>query len=189
MADEQPTPERWLPVVGYEGSYEVSDHGRMRSLDRVSRGRDGIPRKQRGALMNPPTSGRYQIVFLHKDGEREQEYVHRVVARAFLGECPPGLVVCHWNDNGVDNRLSNIRYGTPGDNVQDALRNGRNVNARKTHCKRGHEFTEANTTSNGTPHGRACLACVRTRAFLQRRPEMKPHQQQISDDYYVRIIA
>src|SRR5262245_50618733 len=52
--------------------------------------------------------------------------VHRLVLLAFVGPCPGGMECCHANDDRQDNRLSNLRWDTRGNNISDAIRNGRN---------------------------------------------------------------
>ena len=64
------------------------------------------------------------------------------------------------SDGRSDNRVENLRYGTRSDNVRDSIRHGTNINAAKTHCLRGHEFSESNT--HYRPRGgRVCLRCNR----------------------------
>ena len=196
MAESQPTPERWLPVVGYEGIYEVSDMGRVRSLDRVATVAAGWHRSIRGRILKPGTvRGHHQYVNLARPTEGSAQsrprstYVHVLVAEAFLGPRPEGAHILHWNDDGSDNRVSNLRYGTASENMHDRTRNGRSPQAEKTACLRGHEFTPKNTRPNGHPNRRGCIACSRARAYIQRNPHLKPHLQQVADDYYARITA
>lgn len=65
--------ERWKWVVGYEGSYEVSDLGRVRSVDRVVRGPRGGPKKLVGKVLRPSPRGRcvHLVVNLCKKGKKE----------------------------------------------------------------------------------------------------------------------
>ena len=160
--------ERWLPVVGYEGLYEVSDLGSVRSLDRVDS--YGHHRKTRVLKPIPNGSGHYQVR-LYRNGKSESyPYVHRLVLETFVGPCPKGMFSCHWNDDPSDNRLENLRWDTEKANQADKLRNGHNTNANKTHCKNGHEYTDENTYIR--PDGnRDCRECVgeRGRRYHQRK--------------------
>ena len=122
--------ERWKPVVGWGGDYEVSDLGRVRSMarQRLKRSRWGAvdvasykPRLLKGHCR--PCG--YIEIHLRASGRNDIVKAHRLVLEAFVGPCPPGLVTCHGNDDGSDNRLCNLRWGTSLSNSADAISNGR----------------------------------------------------------------
>lgn len=141
--------EKWRDVVGYEGRYRVSDRGNVWSC---------LTNK----LFNPQLTakGKLQVTLLPDSGkaDRRTYLVHRLVLEAFVGPCPEGMVACHWNDLGTDNRLENLRWDTPSANEYDKVRNGRSVQANKTHCPQGHEYTPENTYIR--PNGnRSCRVC------------------------------
>jgi hypothetical protein len=127
------TPERWLPVVGYEGYYEVSDHGRVRSSRRRRGSACRVLKPQR--LMN---SCGYVSVHLSMRNVQKMHYVHALVAAAFIGPRPTGLEIRHLNGDAADNRLKNLAYGTHIENARDMIRHGNsgvgveNKNARLT---------------------------------------------------------
>jgi len=118
-------PESWRPVVAYEGFYEVSARGLVRSVDRVFIRADGRRQGRRGRLLVQSMSGRnrnYPSVSL-RFGHRRA--VHRLVAEAFLGPCPgQGFEVAHWNGRTGDNQVSNLRWATISENQQDSIRHG-----------------------------------------------------------------
>lgn len=120
--------ERWLPVPGYEGLYEVSDYGRVRSLDRivVVRGRiDGQTSKRvKGRVLKPGLSAGRPVVNLRSDIDGRHAMVHHLVLEAFVGACPEGQECRHLNDNRQDNRLANLVWGTRRENMADRRRNG-----------------------------------------------------------------
>ena len=159
--------ERWLPVPGWEGLYEGSNRGRVRSLDRVVERSDGVSQRVRARELKQirQRSGYMRVTLYGPDGGVGVR-VHRLVALAFLGDPGPGRQVCHWNDVPDDNRVENLRWGTAADNRRDEVRNGRHANARKTRCPAGHEYTPANTywarRGNGKTF-RQCRACRRNR--------------------------
>lgn len=159
--------EKWLAIADYEGYYEVSSWGRVRSLDRITRGRGGCQRLVRGRVLSPSVDGkRYQRVIL-SPGKRTA-LVHTLVAEAFLGPRPEGLVVMHADDNPSNNHVSNLSYGTYAANSQQCHARGRgnNWNAAKTHCPAGHEYDDENTYI--APKGdRMCRACARERARIR----------------------
>jgi NUMOD4 motif-containing protein/HNH endonuclease len=126
--------EQWRPVVGFP-DYEVSDHGRVRSVDRIKlytqRSKSGraytVERKHHGRLLRAGTmkSG-HQIVILGRGNPR---CVHALVLEAFVGLAPTGTECCHWDDDPANNRLSNLRWDTRASNLADYKRNhGRHVN-------------------------------------------------------------
>lgn len=121
--------ERWLPVVGYEGLYEVSDCGRVRVLDRmVSRHHTG-PYLKRGHLLTPqPIRGPRQCghlkVVLYKGAVLKTHQIHRAVLEAFVGPCPSGMECRHLDGDARNNLLENLRWGTPRENREDQHRHG-----------------------------------------------------------------
>lgn len=151
------TSERWLPVVGYEGLYEVSDLGRIRRSSPGRKTRVGLVLKQRVG-----TTG-YLEVALHRDRRQRTTKVHRVVALAFLGPAPDGRnTVRHLDDHSSNNVPANLAWGTQGDNIADQVRNGIHPMARKTHCKNGHELSGENVAVSAKGW-RNCMPCIRDR--------------------------
>lgn len=194
MAENQPIispSEEWRPVPGWEGIYEVSDHGRVRSLPRVVIRSDGrkMPVKG-GALHSFLDVDGYPRVNLRKVGTIVQYPIHRLVLLAFVGECPPGMQVLHGDGNPANNIISNLRYGSPSENNLDAVRHGTHRNTRKIECPRGHALEGGNLLPSALKHGnRDCLACNRARSYLQKRAHLKDNFREISDSYYRQIVS
>ena len=168
------TTETWKPIPGYEGLYEVSDHGRVRSLDRRYIRADGIATRRRGRILKPVIngSGRHQV-YLCAPGEKQKpQQVHRLVLTAFVGPCPEGMEACHSNDVPTDNRLANLRWDTRSANMDDRVRNGRDPQASKTRCPQGHEYSYENTYIQPSG-GRCCRICRREAGarYAKRNPE------------------
>lgn len=186
------TPEEWRPVVGYEGYYEVSDQGRVRSIDRVVTRRDGRSRKAVGKVLRPGRFSKTEHLNVHlcRHGVSRTCAVHRLVMAAFIGPCPDGMNVCHNNGVADDNRLENLRYDTSSANNLDTVRHGTHRHARKTHCVRGHVLVMPNLKAQ--THGRserACVACNRASAYVHRHPARRAAFQEVSDSYYAEIMA
>ena len=181
--------EDWLPVVGFEGLYEVSSAGRVRSLDRV----DSRGWRFKGRVMRCATDTRgYRRVRLSRDGIQSTRLVHRLVAEAHVGPPPTSAgLVRHLNDNPSDNRVENLSYGTDADNKLDAIRNGLNVNSSKALCLRGHSLTGANKRlkvgASGRP-GRQCNACLRALQYARNHPEVNFDIQSLADAHYRQIL-
>jgi hypothetical protein len=115
--------ETWVPVRGYEGFYEVSNLGRVRSIDREFIRADGQRQRRRGRMLKQSTLPKgYQTVML-RHGKRRS--VHRLVCLAFHGQCPgAGFEVAHFNGVPADNRAVNLRWATKSENQYDAIRHG-----------------------------------------------------------------
>lgn len=120
--------EIWLPVVGYEGLYEVSSHGRVRSLDRSieARNRWGSSQKNRlkSRFLRPKnTKDRrtYDTVTLSKNNQKLCQYVHVLVCSAFNGPRPEGKQAAHKDGNRFNNFSSNLYWATPKENNADKL--------------------------------------------------------------------
>lgn len=104
------TNEIWRPIAGWEGVYEVSDHGRVRSLTRI----DSIGRHVRGKILGYSTrrdgSAR---VHLCARAERTPHFVSALVATAFMPPRPPGHVISHLDGDAANNAVSNLQWRTP----------------------------------------------------------------------------
>lgn len=157
--------EEWRPVVGWEGLYEVSDLGRVRSVERLVRGVHDCVRRLPGRIKEPEESQGYRIVTLYRENRPKRRRVHHLVLEAFVGPRPPGMEGCHGPSGSADNRVSNLRWDTKSANAADSLAAGTNRNTRKTYCPRWHRLVEPNrrTEPSRQPHWRGCLACARAR--------------------------
>ncbi len=118
--------EEWRAVVGYEGFYEVSNLGRVRSLDRNDVLSNGVTRFQRGRILSPGHNGSgYYTVQLCKKSCLTHFYVHRLVAFAFLD--PPKkdqIEVNHKYGIKSDNRASELEWTSATENVRHAFQVG-----------------------------------------------------------------
>ncbi|MBP2370209.1 NUMOD4 domain-containing protein [Pseudonocardia parietis] len=170
MAEDISTPEQWRPVVGYEGLYEVSDQGRVRSLGRYIR----HPKTPSGVVWRPgqmlPGSpherGHLYVQFCDGDGGQSWRTIHRLVLFAFVGPPPQGKPNgLHWNDKPDDNALTNLYWGSHSENSHDAVRNGNHTQARKVACPLDHLLVDPNLVPSSTRQGgRGCLACKMTQS-------------------------
>lgn len=115
--------ENWRQIPDAPG-YEVSDLGRVRSIDRVVATTNGQMRRYLGKILRPGTMNKWghQSVALGKDNSR---CVHDLVLRAFKGPPEAGQEGLHGDGIGSNNRLSNLRWGTRSENNRDITRLGR----------------------------------------------------------------
>ncbi len=129
--------ERWLSVSGLADLYEVSDLGRVRSLDRWVQVPGQSPYLKRGRLLTPsPSANGYLKVTLCSPRGQRTYAVHRLVLAAFRGPCPAGLEARHGPGGKRDNRLVNLAYGTKPENAEDKVRDGTHIHGiRSVHAR------------------------------------------------------
>jgi hypothetical protein len=110
--------EAWRAIVGYEGLYEISSIGRVKSLPSYATCRGGGRRLVAEKILRTFVDrGGYSRILLNKKGRRRFS-VHRLVAFAFLGAPPgKGMHVDHINRDTSDNRAENLRWVTPLENA------------------------------------------------------------------------
>lgn len=175
MTSDNKAEETWKPVVGHEGKYEVSDHGRVRSLG------------NRARILKPfAHSAGYPTVAL-PGGYRRQvtTTIHRLVLTAFVGPRPEGCEGCHGDGNPMNNHLSNLRWDTVLANAADRTAHGTQVNLAKTHCPRGHELREPNLIKRSRGW-RACRACKNAHSYAHFHKVEFPAA--LADEYYRRYM-
>lgn len=136
--------ERWRQVPGWE-DYEISTYGRVRSWKTRTCAKPGAIL----AWLKGPRG--YPQVNLHKDGKRASTPVHQLVAMAYLGPYPEGQEVRHLDGNPGNPNLSNLRYGTPSENYEDARKHG--------------------TYSHGERHGKSTVTADDVREIRRLRRE------------------
>lgn len=103
--------EEWRDIPNYEGSYQVSSLGRVKSL-----------KFGKEKLIAHHKIGKYLKVRLSKQGKIEQVYIHELVMIAFVGSKPENMIILHANDVGTDNRIYNLSYDFRFENVKDKYR-------------------------------------------------------------------
>ena len=122
--------EIWKDVPGYEGYYQASDKGRIKSVARIVTvprnkwGQQG-QRKVNEAVMALQTDLRKRVfVALRRNGVAKRFTVASLVAATFIGPRPKGLLVLHGDGDSTNNCVSNLRYGDHCDNSEDARQHG-----------------------------------------------------------------
>ncbi len=117
--------EEWRPIKGYEGKYEVSNYGRVKSVS-------NIHHSQVGKIMKPwEGNKKYLYITLIKDRKKKTYAIHRLVLEAFVGERPEGKQCAHWDGNPHNNNVSNLRWATAKENCADRDRHGRTAKGEK----------------------------------------------------------
>lgn len=172
--------ERWLPVVGAESRYEISDRGRVRSKDF----RDVWGRLRRGRVLR---------LTAMKDGHLKvtihgrTRLVHHLVLESFVGPRPAGTEACHGDGDPANNTRGNLRWDTRSANTRDSVRHGVHNSARKSRCLRGHLLREPNLMPSVAARGsRGCLAC--NRAHAKARSRGVAFTDEMADESYAAIL-
>lgn len=125
--------EIWKPIRGYVGLYEVSNFGRVRSVNRIIVRSDGKIKRFRGMLLKfSKINSGYLTVTLSKDGKEKQYLIHRLVAETFIPNPKHLSQVNHKDENKLNNRLSNLEWCTERYNTNYGTAMERSAN------KRGH---------------------------------------------------
>lgn len=119
--------EAWLPVVGFEQFYEISNLGRVCSLRFIS---------TRGpAIMKSGMSRGYSGIILYKEKKAVRLTIHRMVMEALVGSRPLNYDINHKNGIKHDNRLENLEYVTKSENRKHAFRIGLQSNQGINHSR------------------------------------------------------
>ena len=140
--------ERWLPIVGYEGRYDISNHGKVRSL------------KYRGTeikkdLILTKNSVGYLVVGLFNEGIKQTKSVHRIVLESFNPPKDKSLICRHLNGDQLDNRFENLAWGSHSDNQADTRLHGRVSQGQDVHNSKltntqavdiRHEYSQKNSS-------------------------------------------
>ena len=174
---EAATPgEEWREIPGYEGYYEASTLGRVRSLPRTVPHAAKGPTRLPGQMLTPRRSTKrgYPTVRLTRFGVGRHFGIHRLVALAFIPN--PEMLPCvlHWDDDPTNNKVGNLRWGTLRENNLDRERNGIGNAARLSpSCPNGHPYTSDNTyhTRSGWRRCRRCTNEGQRRRYQARRAE------------------
>jgi len=116
--------EVWKPISGYEGLYEISNLGRVKSLERTVKNGHGGRVVQETILKICKTNRRYSGVGLSKNRELQNLNVHRLVAIAFVSNPENKPMVNHINGVRYDNRADNLEWTTAKENIQHAWSSG-----------------------------------------------------------------
>ena len=111
--------EVWKDVKGYEGLYQVSNYGRVKSLERsVNNNKNGGKRKLPERIIVPTDNGNgYKIVGLHKERKRKNFYLHRLVAEHFLLNPQNKKYINHLDYDTSNNTVTNLEWCTQKENV------------------------------------------------------------------------
>lgn len=125
--------EEWKPVINFEKLYEISNFGRIKSLDRdIYRRTPRDPlvfftKTYYGKLLTPSVEKNKEnkplrcFVSLSKNNKVYHKRIHRLVLESFVGPCPEGMEGCHNDGNALNNNIENLRWDTGKENQKDRI--------------------------------------------------------------------
>ena len=118
---------KWKKLNRYEGLYEITEAGDVKSVDRYLPAGKHESRIYKGKIKKPVKSNQYGHLKhqLWKDNKLEQALVHRLVAENFIPNPNNYPCVLHIDDDPTNNHVSNLKWGTQKDNLQDMSKKGR----------------------------------------------------------------
>lgn len=115
--------EVWKDIPGYEGLYQASNQGRIKSLPKRKGKGNGYIKEEEILKASVEAHG-YERVVLGKDGKKKKYQVHRLIAATFIPNEENKQQVNHINGNKADNRVENLEWCTDSENMQHAFQNG-----------------------------------------------------------------
>lgn len=140
--------EIWVDIKGYEGLYQVSNQGRVKSLDRIIVKENGNKQNLKGKILKQKIHKGYYTVYLSKNGNVKTVRVHRLIAMAFIPNPKNKPFIDHINTITTDNRIENLRWVTPKENSNNELTRKHNSESQKgkyvgeKHPNYGRKMTE-----------------------------------------------
>ena len=101
--------EVWKDINGYSGVYQVSNFGRVRSIDHLDCNKRN---RIKGRILKPglKSNGYFQVALSDSTGKSKNYYVHKLVMETFVGECPKDCEINHIDENKTNNNVSNLEY-------------------------------------------------------------------------------
>lgn len=114
--------EIWKDIKGYEGLYQVSNLGNIKSLSRITSGKKYGIHKLKEKILRPSKCNKYYQVFLRKNNKTKVYYVHRLVGEAFIINLNNCSDINHKDGNTHNNNIKNLEWCTRSENIKHSYR-------------------------------------------------------------------
>jgi hypothetical protein len=126
--------EIWMPLIGFEGLYKVSDFGSLTALEKTAKGWGSeYIRPEQPISCSTNGDGYRQATITGKDGIKKTKYVHRMVAETFIPNPDNKPCINHKDGNKNNNHVENLEWVTVAENNEHAIKTGLNKRKRKKH--------------------------------------------------------
>lgn len=176
---ERMNEEKWLPIPGFEGLYEISDRGSIRTLPRPRRAKGGTTSLLPTRIMRQHRIGRaggYWATYLTpQSGPRKRVFAHVAVLEAFVNPRPDGQHACHNDGDMTNNHVDNLRWDTPSANMIDRVQHGNHFAANRELCAKGHPYDRIERYPDGSFKQRYCNTC--------KQESKRAHRERVRSDY------
>lgn len=133
----------WKDIKNYKGLYQISDCGQIRKRKQY--------KNKEYRLLKPSYSKGYLIISLYKNNQRQTKSIHRLLLETFVSFCPENMECRHLDGNRQNNKLSNLKWGTRSENVQDSIQHGTHFQPNNRGSKHANtQLTEIEIKKNKT---------------------------------------
>ena len=168
------TEEIWIDIPKYEGLYEASSLGRIKSCARIVVYPDGKVYNKKDKILKEylrKKDNRPQVT-LYLKNKKQNFSVHKLICTSFHGPAN-GLWALHKDGNPNNNAVDNLYWGTQSDNELDKVSHGKHWESNKVYCPIGHQLgKDNNVIGEERRNGRSCLACSRARSYARYHPSV-----------------
>lgn len=145
--------EIWKDILGYEGLYQISNSGRVKSLAREVPSKNSFRHVKERVLKPGKRKDGYLYIDLSHNSRNKKKYVHRLVAFAFIENIDNKPQVNHINGDKSDNRIENLEWATGNENQKHAFMSGLNKGSKPWIGKFGKDHHSSKTVIQMTEEG------------------------------------
>ncbi len=184
--------EEWIDIKGFEGKYQISSNGRVRSLDRITVDSIGRSRLYKGQIMKPFVNGSgYLQLNLSLNGIKYNPFLHKLIAEHFISNPNNYPEVNHINHNKLDCSIENLEWCTRKENMIKASEFYRK-NPDKTKIKFSHPIIETcvdcnNIISKGSKRCKSCSNVKKNTRKVKERPTKEELLNLVKNNSFLKV--